>query len=154
MGVDVDEPGGDEQALGVDHLDGVDRIGQRLHGDDPSIADCDVGRERRSAGSIDDAPAADHEVEGQFMWGRVSGPVIGRPEMPGSATNTDPPTPSSGSQAAVVMNSRSSSAPPKQQLLTFGVGTATTPSACRRGGSEHAPAPQTASHTRRRRRRP
>ena len=62
MGVDVDEPGGHDEAGRVD--DGVGLVGDLwAHGDDPVAVDGDIGGTRRCAGAVDQEAAADEEVD-------------------------------------------------------------------------------------------
>ena len=61
VGVDVDEAGRDDGAVGVEHpIGGAGRGPDR---GDPSVADRDVGAACRRAGPVDDRSAADQEVE-------------------------------------------------------------------------------------------
>ena len=62
MGMDVDESGRDEQAVGVDALAGVARV-DPADLDDASVRDRDVGRARGRARPVDDGAAGDDEIE-------------------------------------------------------------------------------------------
>ena len=56
VGVDVDESGRDDAAVGVDRPAG--RFVGRADGDDHAVADADVGASARRARSVDDVAAA------------------------------------------------------------------------------------------------
>ena len=60
MGVDVDEAGGDDLAGGVDFL--ASRAEVFTHRDDPVAVDRDVRDKGRSARTIDDGAAANHQI--------------------------------------------------------------------------------------------
>ena len=62
VGVHVDEPGADHEAVGVDHS--RRRLpGQTADRRDPVARDPDVRLEPRVAGAVDDAAAANEDVE-------------------------------------------------------------------------------------------
>ena len=63
MGVEVDEPGGNHEPVGVD--DPSRRLVDRAEGDDAPVTHADVGRDRGRARSVDDPPAAHEEIEHQ-----------------------------------------------------------------------------------------
>ena len=64
VGVDVDEAGGDDEAVGVDHPRGVsDGVGDRVTEHDASVTDADVAPVTRRAGAVDDLGAAQEHVE-------------------------------------------------------------------------------------------
>ena len=58
--MDVDEAGRDDLAGGVDLLP---RLGDVADGDDPAVADPDVGRAALRAGAVDDEAVADRDVD-------------------------------------------------------------------------------------------
>jgi hypothetical protein len=58
--VQVDEPGADDEAVGIDPVaDQGARLGDGVH---PSGGDPDVRHAPRSAGPVDDRPTADHQL--------------------------------------------------------------------------------------------
>ncbi len=62
MVVHVDEAGGNGEARGIDRaLGGGSR--KRTQGDDPVAADADIAQERGIAGAVDQAPAANQQIE-------------------------------------------------------------------------------------------
>jgi hypothetical protein len=61
VGVRVDEPGRDRQAVGVVGLPGSFVDGAQS--DDPTVLDADVGPKASRAGAIDDGRTCDHVVE-------------------------------------------------------------------------------------------
>ena len=67
VGVDVDEAGDDDRALGVD--DAPRRLVEAALGDDPPIADADVGAVAGKAAAVDDGAVLDEEVE-HIGWAR------------------------------------------------------------------------------------
>ena len=60
MGVHVDESGGDDLAAGVDFL--ASRAEILAHGDDAVAIDRDIRDKGRSARTIDDGAAANHQI--------------------------------------------------------------------------------------------
>ena len=62
VGVHVDEAGTDEQPVGVDHP-GRGLARETSDRRDTAAGDADVGAEPRVAGSVDDAAAANQQVE-------------------------------------------------------------------------------------------
>src|SRR3954468_21600414 len=60
MGVDVDEPGGDDAPVGVELAIAV-QVGADL-GDASVVADRDVGADRSRAGAVDDGAPSDDDV--------------------------------------------------------------------------------------------
>jgi hypothetical protein len=78
VGVDVDKPGCDDLARGVDLA--ACRADHCTDGDDPSVTNRDVAGPRRGARAVDDPAVADDEV----VVGGVSGPggdgCCGRPD--------------------------------------------------------------------------
>ena len=73
MGVDIDEAGRDEPAIGVDDL-GRLALEAGGHGDDPPVAHGDISLERRRPCAVDDGPTADDEVV-HLVPPRVQGPA-------------------------------------------------------------------------------
>ena len=61
MRVQVDEPGGDDQAVGVEGADR--RLVDLVDGDDPPVANPDVTGAGRGARAVDDGRGVDAEVE-------------------------------------------------------------------------------------------
>src|SRR5204863_341213 len=61
VGVEIDEPGRDEQAVGVDGAVGAALV-EAAHAGDDAVVDGHVGRAGVAAGAVDDRAAADHEV--------------------------------------------------------------------------------------------
>ena len=59
--VQVDEPGNEREAVGVDRAARALVDASERH--DPPVADADVGWPRRRTGSVDDAAVADEHIE-------------------------------------------------------------------------------------------
>jgi hypothetical protein len=61
VGVGVDEPGGDHEALGVEHLGGV--VAHLAHRHDPPVPHPDVGPAAGRTRPVDHRRPTNHEIE-------------------------------------------------------------------------------------------